>query len=274
MGGFCHIFKQSRFAFLYSRSDGLDSRVAVYYSRSMINVAGGVEFCEIPMLSDAGAEDLARGVHSLRAHWIPRAGALPFFTLGAAAYLDGPLGGEVYRHRREAGNGVLQGNFAELYSELSHILSETLGMPVEWHPAAALPGFHIYQMHRAFYGRGGSIHLDLQYDHVNWGIVGDPDFGSVISFTLPVVLPAAGGGLRWWEGIDPDVWTAVSKPERQRMIREAPLHYLPYRVGTLVVHSGQIVHQIAPGQMLESNEERVTLQGHGIRVGDRVVCYW
>lgn len=232
------------------------------------------DFRQIAVVSDAGARTLQGKVHALREHWIPRAGGLPFFTLGAAAFLDGPQGESRYARRWKFGNRMLQQSFGDLYACIGNRLGEAIGAVVEWHPAAALPGFQIYRMHRAFYGRGGSIHLDLQYEHVDWSAVGIPDFDSVISFTLPIALPSAGSGLRWWEGIEPAAWSAASKAERQQIVREAPMHYLPYRVGAMIVHSGRVVHQIAPGQMLESHEERITLQGHGVRVGERYVCYW
>jgi hypothetical protein len=213
-------------------------------------------------------------VHDLRQVWIIRDPELPFFTLGAAAYLDVPLGPALYERFRQLYNPLLREAFAPLLERVRTCLACHLRGPVDWHPAAALPGFHIFQAHPAFCATGGKIHLDLQYRNLAWDPANPPDEESVVSFTLPVALPQDGGGLNWWDHPSAEEWKTLPPEERTKRTAPGTENYLPYEVGTIVLHSGQILHQIAPGRRFRAEDERISLQGHAIRVGDRFLAYW
>ena len=58
------------------------------------------------------------------------------------------------------------------------------------------------------------------------------------------------------------------------MIASRTVAYHPYRIGGLVLHSGHKVHQIAPANDGQRGDERITLQGHGIRCGGVWNLYW
>ena len=85
----------------------------------------------------------AQRVLSLREQWHQRHWCAPFFSLGAAAYLDGPEPG-LYQQRRDSGNGILREHFSDLLEEVRTALAVTLAEPCAWHSGFALPGFHIY----------------------------------------------------------------------------------------------------------------------------------
>jgi hypothetical protein len=42
----------------------------------------------------------------------------------------------------------------------------------------------------------------------------------------------------------------------------------------VVMHSGNLLHQAALGRVMAEDERRITLQGHGIRSGNRMYLYW
>lgn len=213
-------------------------------------------------------------VHHLRQVWIARDPELPFFTLGAAAYLDVSRGPGIYEQFWRLYNPLVLEAFAPLLQQVQACLAQHLGTPVAWHPQAAVPGFHIFQAHPAFCGTGGKVHLDLQYQNLSWEGMGEPDGNSVLSFTLPLALPTAGGGLKWWGDPSAQRWMTLSAVEKERATAPGTESYLPYKTGRLVLHSGHVLHQIAPGREFDPRDERITLQGHGLQVGGRFLCYW
>ena len=51
-------------------------------------------------------------------------------------------------------------------------------------------------------------------------------------------------------------------------------HYFPYSLGKIVVHKGLMLHQIAPAKDMTIDDERITLQGHGVIADDELRLYW
>jgi hypothetical protein len=213
-------------------------------------------------------------VHDLRPHWVRREPWVPFFTLGAASYLDA-------RHKREENyhaparrlNPLLRERFGWLYDRLADRLSALLGAPVVYRPGCALPGFHIFQWCAAFEQPFASVHQDLQYELLAWGPDERPDLRNPLSFTLAVALPRTGGGLNVWD-VAHDELEGLPGEERRRLIASRRRDYHPYRAGRIAVHSGHKVHQIAPGRDTVRGEERLTLQGHGVRCSGVWHLYW
>lgn len=231
-------------------------------------------FREFRMLAPDQAEHWLRRVHQFRGFWTSRSREVPMYTLGAASYLDAMRSRDGYRQHWEARNPVLRSGFGPLLEEVRARLGEALHAPVEWHSEAALPGFHIFLAHERLVGKGGAIHLDTQFKDVGYELFPEADWSTVISFTLAIALPKAGSGLNYWEGVDAQEWDAASAEQRAELAGEHHRRFLPYRIGTMVMHSGLLVHQIAPAQKFEAWDQRVTLQGHGVRVGDRYLLYW
>jgi hypothetical protein len=111
-------------------------------------------------------------------------------------------------------------------------------------------------------------HYDRQYTRVDWSEVPDPDFSSPLSFALPIQLPKTGGRLNVWDISEEEfeqVKQAGSKPGRT---------FHPYHAGELVMHSGNLLHQIAASRDMEPEDRRITLQGHGVRSGNKMYLYW
>jgi len=222
----------------------------------------------LPLLSAAECADLVERIHKLRDRWTFRQPG--FFTLGLAAYMDchdQPLS----RYLEEAPllNAILMRNFGPIYERLISTLQTALGESCTLIDGHAIPGFHIWL------GDGipsqerdaGSVHFDLQYLDLGFREAEWPTQADIISFTLPVRLPAAGGGLNVWDIRFPEkagweIWpfTAVSR--------------VNYSVGSLVLHSGHELHQIAPVESIDDGDERICLQGHGIRKDGNWFLYW
>ncbi len=230
---------------------------------------------EIPLLSEAETERAWRSVHELRPHWIQRHEELPFFTLGAASYLDATNGRfAAYQERARLSNPLLSEHFEWLLARLAAGFSDQVGKPAVYSEHLALPGFHVFLADPAFGKETASIHCDLQYQGIDWSQVGEVDTRDQRSLTLSIRLPAAGGGLRIWD-IDSREMALLS-PEEQRERRSANRSpsFIPYKPGWLVIHSGHHLHQIAAMKEQRPEDERVTLQAHAVSASDRWVVYW
>ncbi len=228
-------------------------------------------FVFIPILSEQECRPWLAEIDAQRANWVRRHPDTPFFTLGAASYLDARSGEGAYLARAEATNVLLAHRFADLYQRVRAALASRLDAAMLDLPHAGLPGFHIFGSHPAFRHPTASVHFDLQYELVSWP---EPLFrDQVLSFTLPLAIPNGGGGLRYWD-LTPDSLAKLSPAEQKALIGDSPMHYLPYKVGTLVLHSGHLLHQIAPAPELTTDDRRVTLQGHLGRTSQGYYWYW
>jgi hypothetical protein len=199
---------------------------------------------------------------------------VPFFTLGVASYLDAVHDAAISYHAASRRlNPLLGERFGWLHARLAGRLSEALAAPVVYRASCALPGFHIFQWCLAFEQPVCSVHQDLQYEHLDWKPEEQPDFSRPLSFTLAVVLPQTGGGLRVWD-VDHAELEGLDAQARRQLVASRPVRYHPYRVGGLVLHSGHKVHQIAQSNGSRRGDERITLQGHGLCCGGVWHLYW
>ena len=165
-------------------------------------------------------------------------------------------------------------------------LENLLGEPAEFPAVLPMPGFHLFvgasiplSDCRRDLADCGSTHFDMQYLHIPWSQwYTHIDLDNTISFTLALKLPEAGGGLALWESLTLD-----------RMRSDLPEHLVagipsaanttrcsvtPYHVGSMVVHNGKLLHQIAGVSKAGPYEERITLQGHGIFADGSWRLYW
>lgn len=228
-----------------------------------------VAISNIPLLSDAECGQVRDTLMALRGRWLGRHPAMPFYTLGAASYIDALGDAPAYASLAREHNPLLRQHFAGLYERVLAVLAQALGEPVQYAHRLGLPGFHIFLSAKAFEQAIGSIHFDLQYLLHDWQ--GDVvDLANPISFTLAIALPRHGGGLNTWEVSYAD--QADQTPDELARGRTPVLH--TYLRGHLALHSGHLMHQLAPGIDLQPDDERITLQGHGVRVAGVWQLYW
>ena len=204
-----------------------------------------------------------------------------FVTYGRAAYLDacGPGSDPErdYHARVEAENRRLEGLLGDLYPHLLSRLEELLGEPAAYDPELlGLPGIHVFRGDGLTSAAEEVGHFDLQYRPLRFPA--PPDDAEPISVTVPLRLPAGGGGL----SIHPLTYSDYlrGRPEGQEDGLPAPPGressvYEEYEVGVLVLHRGLYLHGIAaPRRDYGPEEERITLQCHGLRAGGTWWIYW
>lgn len=212
-------------------------------------------------------------VHNLKDHWVNRAGGfLPFFTLGAASYLDTTKDTpQPYLQAALRDNPILEANFPLIYEKLKDTLSNLLNVPVAYAKHFGRPGFHIFLAAKSFENPIGSVHFDLQFERLKWDYE-DVDFEHPISFTCPIALPHSSGGLNYWDIGEES--KDLSKDNIEMLRKEKEPHFFPYHLGKLVLHNGLTLHQIAPSKEMQENDERITLQGHGLMCDGMMRLYW
>jgi hypothetical protein len=227
-----------------------------------------------PLLAADECTRLAAAIHEMRPYWLQRHPVAPFFTLGVASYLDATQEPQRFYHDPSYHmNTVLAASFSWVYRRLLDGLTQLLREKVVYRPSCALPGFHVALWCPAFENWEASVHQDLQYQLLDWNPAEKPDFRRPLSFTLSITLPQHGGGLNIWD-VNHDELEGLSPDERHRKIMAARMQYHPYQLGHLAVHSGHKVHQIARTKKELEGDERVTLQGHGIRCDGVWQLYW
>lgn len=224
---------------------------------------------QLPVLSPDECATIADRVHELHSLWLPRQPG--FYTLGYAAYMDcrDPVSRLRYLDDAPRLNGVLVDRFAPLYHSVIVALEEALGASCRLVERQAIPGFHVWLglgiPHLGF--DTGSVHFDLQYLDNGLSEKGLLTAADLVSWTLPVRLPKAGGGLNIWDVRHPE-------PAGREVWPFTRMSRVRYSLGSLVLHTGHELHQIAPAERIEDGDERICLQGHAIRQNERWLLYW
>lgn len=227
---------------------------------------------DIAVLNENEAASAVEQLFALRSQWIARNLYAPFYTLGAASYLDAvePTSWR-YKAWSLEQNSILRQHFSPLYDRVLKAIEAWTGERAQYAADLALPGFHIYLSSPLFEKPVASIHFDSQFNLHAWPDGADLDHP--ISFTLSVALPKSGGGLLTWDFPKSEI---AGKTNHEiaalATAQNAELH--PYTVGHLAMHSGNLLHQAAPGRNLGPDDMRITLQGHGIRVNGTWQLYW
>ncbi|MEI8365334.1 MAG: hypothetical protein WCF65_02855 [Parachlamydiaceae bacterium] len=230
----------------------------------------------IDFLTEKNRCEILDKIYQLKPYWNDRK---PMFcTLGTALYLDATSDFMQYQSRAEASNKILREHFSALYQLLKDVLQKELKNEVAYADFLALPGFHIFSAPQSDFElslirrNATSIHFDLQFLQAQWPYK-DAETSRPISFTATIKLPAAGGGLNYWD-ITREEYQPLSDTEKEVLLHSKERHYCPYEEGKIVIHDGFTLHQIAVQDKYETGDVRITLQGHAIRCDGTWRVYW
>ncbi len=219
---------------------------------------------------------MREGIHALRGEWTQWQPEAPYFTLGAASYLDAARNGfPAYQEKARRLNPLLIERFGWLHERLEERLSSELGTPCFFDGEVARPGFHVFLGNEVFREPVASVHFDLQYEEIGFSRYPGADPEGQLSLTLAIRLPACGAGLWTWPLFHQDLpprgpgettWTFSMKGLKRED------H--PYTEGRLILHSGHQLHQIAPMPGMTEEDERLTLQAHALPASRGYLLYW
>lgn len=227
------------------------------------------EFEQVAVLDLRQALDVVRRIESLRSAWCRHHPDIPVFSLGISGFLAHTP--EAYLATATKMKPVLQAVLGDLYERVRQVLELRLGAPVVDHPSGAFPGFNLLGGHEYFMTPFASAHFDVQFNNLDWPAQVDTD--ALVSFTLPVALPEAGGSIDIWPLRQADL-AGLDGADAARAVDATPMVSLPHRVGHMVVHDGDILHRIAPAPAITPTDRRYTLQGHIARCGSVNYWYW
>ena len=228
----------------------------------------------LPLLSTEECRQVGTVVHGLRPYWTSRHDDLPSYTLGAAAYLDIPNHGiRTYLVRTVRTNRRLLMQLPWLYARLVERLSEHLNRPAAVTSQFAAPGFHIFRAHERLHELEPKLHFDLQYQRLDFPVPDAANKDHRLSFTVAINLPKAGGGLYIWD-IESEDYTGKPGSSLVALSQQCSPILHEYNLGELLLHDGNHLHQIAADRPLAPEEERLTLQGHGLLTGGVWQLYW
>ena len=229
----------------------------------------------LPLLDADEVAKVHADVHAARPSWTRRDPVHPFFTLGAASYLDARKGQFAhYQALAAAANPALHATFGWVHERLRQAVSQVVGSEARYDPRLALPGFHVHLRDPNLVIPPASIHFDQQFELVDWNQIGRAEGREQLSLTLAITLPREGGGLMVWNinRMDIEAMTDEARREHMRVNRNASRHaYVP---GHLAVHSGHQLHQMAPAHDPQPDDQRITMQAHALPVDGTWVIYW
>jgi hypothetical protein len=252
----------------------------------------------VTLLSREEAKSVYDRVMSLQDEWILRIpAALPFYTIGVGTVPDKMDGSAVYVDRLEATNKILRENFSELYDKVLDFFNKELG-PTRYDPGRALPMFMIFSnkdedkkeivnvpdINYQFKIHHDDIH---QYQEDYFG----HDYLEHITFTLSISTPKRGAGLFVYgedfvDGAcdeDDQVFIDIASTPHDGGEVNIPIlashdwdkpKFIKYYPGSMVYQIGEIYHQAIIGLDVTSHDDRITLQGVGVKKDGEWLLYY
>lgn len=188
-------------------------------------------------------------------------------------------------------NPILMKEFENLYDKICFLISKELNEKclVSEDANLAYPGFNIFTPYKNCEKIDSPPHIDLQWNyHLDYlreifDVVSEERF---LTFTLSIRLPKSGAGLYIWDIEDEKISTYESaKYSYEKIItkckslfnkskiidkdifeKETKPEFIEYQEGYMTIFNNLLLHQVAPFNLpYDNHEERITLQGHGIK---------
>ncbi len=232
----------------------------------------------LKLLTNEQVVKVINQIDALSDQWEQRNSLLPFFTLGAASYLDSSkVSNRRYYEKAARLNPALMNQFGWLYDLVIDGLQQATSKQCQMADGQALPGFHIFKAHQQFLNPVASMHIDLQHKALQWQEAQQVDLETnTLSFTLALELPKSGAGLNTWPESHKDL---MAMPFWSNLLGHTEVQskctFIKYQAGQMVIHSGELLHQIAPLSEFNPEDRRITLQGHAVLShGDTYLLYW
>jgi len=230
----------------------------------------------VDVFTPAQCAEIHARLESMRDHWLARQPG--FATIGVATYLDVSCSAnaeETYYARLAAQNALLRSHFADELEHIRGVMARVLGRPTRFDDAVALPGFHVFEGLGVATIERPNAHFDHQHRYLRWPFeISSP---RVISFTIAIKLPTLGGGLDTWQVTEDEI-VRLRRMGRddtlEHLVKVKPVVKYPYQVGRALVQLVTVAHRISTVRERRHGDQRITIQGHGVRDGDTWVLYW
>lgn len=198
---------------------------------------------------------------------------IPFYTLGAASYLDLGLRDNAYMKLCKETNQVLKKNFSWLYEKTLNLLKKELRAPVILNDHnLGIPGFHIQCQSPVFLKTPRFFHFDLHDRILPWR--NTYDSRHTLQFTVPIELPYAGGGVDYLN-YDLETHEKQNGPTWIQKKPQQEIWHTPYQIGKVYFQNSHWAHRMAWWPKLsDKSERRISFQGHGVFTQGQWQIYW
>ncbi len=181
-------------------------------------------------------------------------------VVGFPAYLAN-VEADIYEVSAFKNNIELWNVFKPLYQDVLSVLSKFFNEKIYFSSFLSVPGFHVIRNNMelpVYYG--GIPHTDIP--HINTKYLNDAGVDAEqYSFTLLLSENRQNIGLSYW---DRNISEADAKDVE-------PTNFINYRIGNIAIFCSDLVHQITK---FDGVGERITMQGHLIRLKGKLIAYW
>ncbi|OQP60134.1 hypothetical protein A3860_34200 [Niastella vici] len=221
------------------------------------------------VLNSGECEQAVNKIEKLSEHWEAHGNVL--YTLGSPVYQN-TCNMSAYYYKAKVFNELLWANFNQLYEKVLLVLSAYVMDEVFFYKNVSIPGFHIFVLETPY--AGGGMHFDLPHQSLSWKMPVKilPRF---ITFTLALELPKSGAGINLWNlSYDEVMSKGIRFQDIPALTGSIQSAYQSYEVGKIAIFEGLYLHGIAPIQLVEGTEKRITLQGHIINLNNTWMAYW
>ncbi len=218
----------------------------------------------LAILTTSECADVRQVVHKLKSLWDEER-----YRLGAGISYYRPAA--LYYATSKLMNPILKEHLSWMYEKLTSALANFYNVDVCFRDDLALPGFNIYCGPTDFSKLNYNIHIDLQFMELNWQPKGSTDFGTTMSFTLPIATPTGGAGLNIWHATQSDI--EEQDLASSELLDASKAEFKRYEIGIATIHDGRHYHQMMVAENWLPADERITLQGHGLIQNGKLVIY-
>ena len=233
----------------------------------------------IDLLTERECLEIRSQIYNMRNVWEQLEPKLPFFILGSPIYKEAKANNlTFYNNKVKFLNPIMHEHFGWVYQRLSNALAKELGEPTCYKEILALPGFHIliwdddYKLHPTW-GIGSPPHCDHQYKLLSSEILKEINLDKVITFTLSITMANKNCGLDIWDLHATEV-IGHSQTEINELLNSRKKTFYPYLAGQVAIQSGLFFHRVPPFQIVQPEDERITLQGHCFFSQGTCQIYW
>ena len=197
-----------------------------------------------------------------------------FYTLGKATYLHGwdlSLEDETRKTK-----DFLFREFPELYKRLDFFLEEHLQSPMTWDERLWTPGIHIFPSYETYRSKVSRVHVDVSYEFIDWKSLGySGEVENFCTFTICLKQPSSKTcGIRMWKASTEDYRALESQPNPYEYVKDRECKEFLYRESEVIVHQGNLFHEILQFHGLSEEDYRITLQGHAVCIDGQWIVHW
>ena len=207
-------------------------------------------------------EDIKTKVFMLRDHWKSIREKRNNPTIFSSVLPAGAYTFYFSEKEISANNEIMMKHFNYYYDKIKKKLSSHYNITIEYSSNLQFPGFHIFL--------NNTENKSTKFPYINFHRDNFPKLknllkpGKIESIIIPIALPSLGGALLYYSTLGNNNINFLTQSSQT-------FHYTP---GMMAAWSAELLHSIAPFELLDSTECRITMQMHINLQDDSGVIFW